>query len=120
MVEVNRSRGTRIAPQLANGEVIYCPVDDGYTREACNGHDNFDIIVIDGLRREECARYAAQAVSNTGCIVWDDSQEDHFQRGYPPLREQGWREISFWGLKPSEIVAGQTSILYREGNCLGI
>ncbi len=110
----------RIAPQLANGKVIYCPVDDGYIKEACNGHGNFDIVIIDGQRREECAMYAAQAVSDTGCIVWDDSQEEHFQRGYPPLRKQGWREISFWGLKPSEIVPGQTSILYREGNCLGI
>jgi len=110
----------RIAPRIVNGSVIHCPIDGRYVEEACNAHGEFDIVIIDGQHREECAIHAVKAVSARGCIVWDDSQEKHFQQAYPPLREAGWREISFWGLKPSEIVPGQTSILYRNGNCLGI
>lgn len=82
--------------------------------------ESFDIIVIDGRRRVECARRCPNALSERGVIVWDNSERQGYNEGHAFLRSKGFRRIEFYGFGP---VAGHewcTSIFYRENNCLGI
>ena len=48
--------------------------------------------------------------------VLDDTYDSSFQR----MREMGFKKISFEGLKPGDRSVDETSIFYREENCLNL
>lgn len=102
------------------GAVIY-PVDDRhYVRAATDAGETFDVIVIDGRRRVECARHSLDCLSPSGVIVWDNSDRDRYDEGYSYLQSNGFRRIDFWGMGPLIVTQWCTSIFYRPNNCLGI
>ncbi len=79
----------------------------------------FDFVVIDAERKSrlECASMVEAYLSKSGVVLWDDTERNN---DHHIMAEMGFREICFRGMRPQVIHVGQTSIFYREGNCLNI
>jgi len=106
----------------ANAHVDHVPLDvDGdYCRSVHLGATRFDVVVVDGRDRVNCGLQAVEALEPGGVIVWDNSDRRRYGPGLNALAGQGFRRLPFVGLAPLGSSASETSILYREGNCLGI
>lgn len=56
-----------------------------------------------------------------GVLILDDSNRTYYHEIFNFYRKKGFKEITFSGLKPSDIEAYHTTLFYKsEKNCLGI
>jgi len=95
--------------------------DDGaYARAISLRTEQFDVIVIDGRDRVNCARSSLPSLSPSGVIVWDNSDRTEYDTGYRFLQANGFRRLDFWGMGPINTYGWCTSVFYRPLNCLGI
>lgn len=88
--------------------------------DAIEGEGLFDVIIIDGRERVDCAAHATGALKQGGIIIWDDTERDKYRRGYKYLESEGFRRLDFWGMGPVNIEKWCTTVWYRSDNCLGI
>jgi Methyltransferase domain len=106
------------------GNVKYLHFDladrDRYANEIKNYDKEFDVIVIDGRRRVDCAKNCLGALKDTGVIVWDNSDRDSYREGYDFLTANGFKRLDFSGLGPINAYGWCTSVFYRAQNSLGI
>jgi hypothetical protein len=79
-----------------------------------------DIIIIDGLFRNEYAGESMKYLTDGGVIVFDDSNRDIYSEAFCALQEGGFKRLDFWGLMPGSVRNNCTTLFYRENNCLGI
>lgn len=91
----------------------YCRVVDEY-------HCEFDVVVIDGRDRVNCAFHSISSLKPSGVIIWDNSDRKEYKEGLSFLRNQGFRQIDFVGFSPCSWIISCTSIFYRNNNCMGI
>ena len=91
-----------------------------YADEITNYVDAFDILVIDGRDRINCARKGVGALHADGVILWDNSDREEYEPGYGLLVELGFRRLDFWGMGPLSTRRWCTSFFYRAHNCLAI
>ena len=91
-----------------------------YGEEIGNYPGQFDVLVIDGRDRVNCARHGLAALRPGGVVIWDNSDRQEYLEGYRLLAAAGFRRLDFWGPGPLATRRWCTSIFYREGNCLGI
>ena len=75
--------------------------------------DYFDVIVIDGDFRNQCAKACIPKLKSNGIIVFDNTDGVMFNDGVIFLREQGFQRIDFWGLIPSYLYKNCTSIFFK-------
>jgi len=80
----------------------------------------YDLVVVDGVWRNECLPSALQCLSEHGVLVLDNAERAEYAAGRKMLLERGFRELSFVGMGPINHYEWVTSIFYRDGNCLGI
>jgi len=103
--------------------VTYIQADEStgeYARQIEGQNATFDIVVIDGRDRVQCAKSSVAALTPAGVIVWDNSDRPDYREGYEFLRELGFRRVDFWGMGPINTYEWSTSIFYRSDNCLGL
>lgn len=91
-----------------------------YSSKIAEFKGQFDIVVIDGRDRVNCAINSLQALNAGGVIIWDNSDREEYRRGMDYLCHSGFRSINFSGISPIVNYKTETSIFYRDGNCLGI
>jgi hypothetical protein len=94
--------------------------DGDYSRAAQAAQQDFDIVVIDGRDRVNCAKHSLSALKPAGVIVWDNSDRSEFREGLDLLTPLGFRSLDFEGLGPVNSYVWMTSILYRDVNCFSI
>jgi hypothetical protein len=95
--------------------------DDGdYCRTPCRRGMEFHVLVIDGRDRVNCALQGLAALAADGVIIWDDSHRRRYGFGLRFLEQKGFKRLRFTGLGPISPEPGETSILYRPGNCFQI
>jgi hypothetical protein len=112
-----------IASRLpANVVVDVAPNDsDAYVGAAAATGRKYDIVIVDGRRRVECATRSIDALKPGGVIVWDNSDRERYEPGFAHLAAQGFTgRIDFWGMAPLSAREACTSVFYRRENCLGI
>jgi hypothetical protein len=80
----------------------------------------FDIIVIDGRDRVNCAKNSLGALKEDGVIIWDNSERSKYAEGYAFLKDNGFKRIEFTGIGPVNSFAWSTTVFYRNKNCLAI
>ena len=106
----------------ANVELIFREkdVDGDYCRVIGATGEQFDVVVVDGRDRVNCVKQAMPALSPRGVILLDDSQRDEYREGIEFARAKGFRALDLEGLKATGNGIDRTTVLYRDGNCLGI
>ena len=111
-----------LTPRLpCNAHLLQRNLNDGDTYpNAASGHGAFDIVVIDGRRRNDCVGPALQALSPAGVIVWDNSERPRYAVGQQTLMAADFRRLDLHGMGPVNPWAWCTSLFYRDDNVLGL
>lgn len=106
----------------ANSSIIFVNDDNpkDYIKPLTTLSFNPDIIVIDGIYRNECLTNSISFLSDDGVIILDDSERTEYTIGIDTLVETGFRRIDFWGFSPGYLYKKSTTIFYRPNNCLNI
>lgn len=91
-----------------------------YSKKITEFKDKFDIVVLDGRDRVNCAINSLGSLKSDGIIIWDNSDLKEYEKGYQFLYERGFRKIEFIGLAPFINYKSETGIFYRPSNCVGI
>ena len=119
-IENKRKWAQRVLERCPNADVRHIPGTttggkgfwDDYV-DAIDRFENefFDIVIIDGMCREECAARAVPKVKPGGMIVVDDTD----QPWYPSVPEQlpGWHRDRVVGFKRSTKPLTETSFFYK-------
>ena len=105
-----------------NVNLIFRPedVDGEYCRVIAEQKQKFDVVVVDGRDRVNCIKQSLAALSDRGVILLDDSQRERYNDGVVFAESDGFRVLHMSGLKATGGRSVRTTILYRDGNCLGI
>ena len=104
-----------------NVRLRHVPLENGqYGTAVIEARGPFDLVVIDGRDRVNCAQNSVSVLGTHGVIVWDDTYRQEYEPGYESLRQAGFRRLDFHGLAPIMPNTSCTSIFYRDENCLGI
>jgi hypothetical protein len=105
-----------------NATIHHVPLVYGgdYSRLVSTLGRTFDVVVIDGRDRVNCAINALTALTPAGVIIWDNSDRAEYQEGCRHLLDHGFRKIEFVGIAPIMVFKTETSIFYRPNNCFGI
>jgi len=112
----------RIAARApANATILHVSLEYGgpYSR-AARDRGPFDVVIVDGRDRVNCAIHSVDALGPGGVIVWDNTDRPNYAPGLARLAELGFRRVDFEGIAPVEPIRARTSILYRDGNVLGL
>ncbi len=80
----------------------------------------FDIVIIDGRDRVQCIKNSMDSLKEGGVIVLDDSEREMYQEGVAFLLDHGFKRVDFWGISPGLFYKKNTTIFYKQNNCLGI
>lgn len=72
-------------------------------------HDKFDVIVIDGLYREEMVKIALDVVAEDGIIICDNAEGYGF---YDEFTRSGMRRVDFYGNAPGVVLPHCTSLYF--------
>jgi precorrin-6B methylase 2 len=122
-VEHDKNWYDKILPRAPRNVSIYhidLVRDGAYARKICDYDNKFDIIVIDGRDRINCAKNSLKAIKPNGIIIWDNSDRSEYQDGHDFLRNNGFKKIEFVGMCPAVNLKTETAVFYRENNILDI
>ena len=110
----------RAAP--ANARLLHRVLEDksAYAGAIAGCGGAFDIVVIDGRFRSRCAAAATRHLAPGGVMIWDDADRPFYAEGQRALKELGFKELWFRGMKPISKQIACTAIYYRADNVLGI
>jgi hypothetical protein len=117
---------SKLAP--VNAKVILAPISQGGTNlhptpktadeirgyaEAIKNFGIFDVIIVDGAIRQQCARAARPQLSEEGLMILDNS--DWLPETARFLRGSGLIEVDLSGLKPARDYSQTTSFFFARG-----
>lgn len=106
----------------ANVELYFREINDGanYVETLIIDETLFDVIVIDGRRRNSSMIRSVERIKENGVILLDNSDRPEYADGINFLTANGFRTIDFSGFCPIVNFKSQTSIFYKSNNILGI
>ncbi len=108
------------APENVTLLEVPLETDGEYCRTPQRAGTKYEIVIIDGRDRVNCALNCLDTLTDDGVIVWDDSHRRRYRSGLDFLAEHGFRRLRFTGLGPIAPNDGETSVLYRPSNCFEI
>ena len=105
-----------------NTKVVYTSAEniENYLTPLTSTDDKFDLIIVDGLFRNECIEMSLKHLSEEGVIILDDSEREEYKEGISILRNNGLKRLDFSGIAPGIFFRKCTTIFYKDSNCLGI
>ena len=80
----------------------------------------YNVIIVDGRDRVNCIKNSINNLAKNGVLILDDSSRESYKNGFEFLAKNGFRHITFSGLKATGIKEDSTTIFYKDGNCFGI
>jgi hypothetical protein len=93
---------------------------ENYIKPLIVSNSVYDIIVVDGLFRNECVKFSLKNLTEKGIIILDDSERIEYDDALNFLKENQFRRLDFWGIAPIVFHTKCTSIFYKDKNCLNI
>lgn len=93
---------------------------EDYSKAISKLNKRFDLILVDGLFRNECAAEAYKYLSDSGVLLFDDTERSEYNISFELLKKNGFKRLDFWGFAPGLFYKKCTSVFYRTDNCLGI
>ncbi len=108
--------------QLNNSTVFYCEVNENYTKaiEKFLPKNKFELIIVDGRQRVNCAKESFTYLAENGVLLLDDSSREKYKEIFTFYQNKGFKQITFCGIKPTGFKNDCSTVFYRENNCLGI
>jgi hypothetical protein len=94
--------------------------DQAYANEINKDGTTYNIIIIDGVDRNNCVRCSINNLTEDGVIIYDNTQVPEYGPSIEFLVQNGFKRLDFEGLLPIVAHNNITSIFYRDRNCLGI
>lgn len=91
---------------ISNQHLLFSEIN--YATEPTELSIKFDIILIDGIKREACSKVVFSLINKGGLIILDNS--DRHPDIAKSFREHGFIEVDFHGLGPINDYAWTTSI----------
>ena len=89
---------------------------EGYFNAIFEDNKKYDVIVVDGKRRADCARTALKCLNNGGMIILDDSDRINTSKEYVnavnELKKGDLIQIDFYGFCPMNNYTKTTSIFF--------
>jgi SAM-dependent methyltransferase len=82
--------------------------------------EKVDVIIVDGLHRNECLISSINKLSENGVIILDDSERSEYQNGIEFILGNGFKRLEFWGIAPTVLFKKCTSLFYKSNNCLQV
>jgi hypothetical protein len=122
-VEHNKDWYDRISKQApANSKIIYAKADHSneYLDVLKMTNQKFNIIIVDGIYRNECLFESVSFLSDNGVIILDDSERPEYSEGINSILNHHFKRIDFWGISAGYLYRKSTSVFYKEKNCLGL
>lgn len=114
--ESNEAWCRKISKELpGNCKVDLATTQKSYVGAIAEGGP-YDVIVIDGDWRNECAEVAASQPSRL--IIFDNTDVETFDAGVDALRAGGWQRLDFFGLIPSYTYKNCTSCFFKDPSVL--
>lgn len=99
-----------------NWQMRYCDEKAGYEDMIFQDKEKYDVIVVDGKRRAECAAAAVKVLNKGGMIILDDSDRINTSKEYynavKNLREANLLQVDFYGFCPMNNYTKTTSIFF--------
>jgi hypothetical protein len=109
-----------IVPKNVTMSHVALEYGGAYAKKIAAYKKKFDIIVIDGRDRINCAVSSLNSIKNDGVIIWDNSDRKEYGEGIKLLQDNGFRKIEFIGICPIVNMKSETSIFYKDNNILNI
>ncbi len=97
-----------------NCSILLQTTKDGYAN-AVRG-ELYDVMVIDGSWRNDCA--LAAAYCDAKLIIFDNTDVREHDEGVRTLTKAGWSRLDFFGLIPSYAYKNCTSIFFKDPSVL--
>ena len=85
--------------------------EENFDSEIMNFNQSFDIIIIDSIKRNECAKTALKKLKENGLIILDNSERHPEICQF--LRENNFTEIDFHGFGPINNYTWTSSIFFK-------
>lgn len=82
--------------------------------------EKVDLIIIDGLHRNECMINAPEKLSERGVIILDDSERTEYKTGIEFILSNEFKRIDYWGIAPTVLFKKCTTVFYKNSNCLQV
>lgn len=103
----------RLGPQLpSHVRLLHIDQTEPRYRDFCRqSGQRWDLISVDGKRRNSVIKRAAKALEPGGLLVFDDSQKVRYAKPLAKLERRGFDLMHFWDAKPLQSYAGKTTIL---------
>lgn len=114
-VETNKLWHKKLSGNIpSNVRLRFCEKDEKYEKMIHSFNKKYDVIVVDGIRRNECIEQALRAVKPDGIIILDDSERIEYAKGVLLLSSKGFKRLDFWGISPGYFHDKSTSIFSRQ------
>jgi len=99
-------------------EVEIIIMSDGLTNPDYQNYANlfkekFDVILIDSLKRYQCAINAINALKQGGIIILDDSQRSNYKKIFDFMAINNFQKIDFLGIAPGQLSVKNTTIFFQ-------
>ena len=101
---------------MQNLNIRYREEGEIYEKAIFEDETKYDVIVIDGKRREECAQAAVQKLADGGMIILDDSDRINTSQEYVNaaeiLKQANLLQVDFYGFCPMNNYTKTTTIFF--------
>lgn len=87
--------------------------NNAYENFAKNCEEKFDFIIIDSLKRFECAKNSINALKAGGSIILDDSERSNYKKIFDFFAQNNFSKKDFFGIAPGQIRIKNTTIFYK-------
>jgi hypothetical protein len=109
-IEHNLEWYSKLKIDLAENQSLIHASEELYAEAPLQQNKKFDIIIIDGIKREECVAVCFKIIEEGGMILLDNSER------YPNLcekiRNDGYLQIDFHGMGPINRYTWTTSLFF--------
>lgn len=93
---------------------------EDYQNAITNTGKTFDLVIVDGILRNECAAIAFHSLSENGILVLDDSERTEYQPTFELAKKLGYKELSVYGMAVGVNLLKSTTFFYRSNNVFNI
>jgi predicted O-methyltransferase YrrM len=119
-IEHNKTWFETISQSLPSNAKVYFKEESDYAKSINEFATFFDIIIIDGIDRNNCIVFAMNKLKEDGVVIFDNLERDDYKDAINNVLKSGYKLIEFKGIASSVSTSTITGILYKENNCLGI